>query len=61
MKRLGGLAAAGVERVMLQHLAHDDLATVARVGREVIAPSRRFWKDTQRGSEPSGPYGAISS
>ena len=34
--RLCGLEAAGVERVMLQHLAHDDLATVERVGREVI-------------------------
>jgi F420-dependent oxidoreductase-like protein len=34
--QLGGLAAAGVERVMLQHLAHGDLATVERVGREVI-------------------------
>jgi len=28
--------AAGVERVMLQHLQHDDLDTVERVGREVI-------------------------
>jgi F420-dependent oxidoreductase-like protein len=35
-ERLRGLADAGVERVMLQHLAHDDVATVARVGREVI-------------------------
>jgi F420-dependent oxidoreductase-like protein len=34
--RLRGLEAAGVERVMLQHLAHDDLATVERVGRDVI-------------------------
>jgi F420-dependent oxidoreductase-like protein len=33
---LGDLAEAGVERVMLQHLAHTDLATVKRVGREVI-------------------------
>jgi alkanesulfonate monooxygenase SsuD/methylene tetrahydromethanopterin reductase-like flavin-dependent oxidoreductase (luciferase family) len=36
VERLRGLAAAGVERVMLQHLAHGDLATVARVGRDVI-------------------------
>jgi F420-dependent oxidoreductase-like protein len=36
LERLGGLAEAGVERVMLQHLAHDDLATVELVGREVI-------------------------
>jgi len=28
--------AAGVERVMLQHLQHDDLDTVERVGREAI-------------------------
>jgi F420-dependent oxidoreductase-like protein len=34
--RLRGLAEAGVERVMLQHLAHEDLATVELVGREVI-------------------------
>jgi alkanesulfonate monooxygenase SsuD/methylene tetrahydromethanopterin reductase-like flavin-dependent oxidoreductase (luciferase family) len=34
--RLGHLAAAGVDRVMLQHLAHHDLATVERVGRDVI-------------------------
>jgi F420-dependent oxidoreductase-like protein len=34
--RLGRLAAAGVERVMLQHLAHGDVATVERVGRDVI-------------------------
>jgi hypothetical protein len=36
VERLRGLAAAGVERVMLQHLAHHDLAAVERVGREVI-------------------------
>lgn len=36
IERLRGLAEAGVERVMLQHLAHDDLATVELVGREVI-------------------------
>ena len=35
-RRLRELEAAGVERVMLQHLAHDDLHTVRRVGREVI-------------------------
>jgi F420-dependent oxidoreductase-like protein len=32
--------AAGVERVMLQHLQHDDLDTVERVGREVIPAVR---------------------
>jgi F420-dependent oxidoreductase-like protein len=36
IERLQGLAEAGVERVMLQHLAHDDLATVELVGREVV-------------------------
>jgi F420-dependent oxidoreductase-like protein len=36
VERLRGLADAGVERVMLQHLAHEDLATVELVGREVI-------------------------
>jgi F420-dependent oxidoreductase-like protein len=36
VERLRGLAQAGVERVMLQHLAHDDLAAVELVGREVI-------------------------
>jgi F420-dependent oxidoreductase-like protein len=34
------LEAAGVERVMLQHLQHDDLETVERVGREVIPAVR---------------------
>jgi F420-dependent oxidoreductase-like protein len=36
VERLRDLAEAGVERVMLQHLAHDDLVTVERVGAEVI-------------------------
>jgi F420-dependent oxidoreductase-like protein len=36
VERLRGLAAAGVERVMLQHLAHHDVVTVERVGAEVI-------------------------
>jgi F420-dependent oxidoreductase-like protein len=34
--RLRELEAAGVQRVMLQHLLHDDLETVDRIGREVI-------------------------
>jgi F420-dependent oxidoreductase-like protein len=38
--RLRRLADAGVERVMLQHLRHDDLGTVRRVGREVIPELR---------------------
>jgi alkanesulfonate monooxygenase SsuD/methylene tetrahydromethanopterin reductase-like flavin-dependent oxidoreductase (luciferase family) len=36
IEQLRGLAEAGVERVMLQHLAHEDLAQVELVGREVI-------------------------
>ena len=35
--RLGEFEAAGADRVMLQHLLHDDLETVALIGRE-IAP-----------------------
>jgi alkanesulfonate monooxygenase SsuD/methylene tetrahydromethanopterin reductase-like flavin-dependent oxidoreductase (luciferase family) len=34
--RLREYASAGVGRMMLQHLAHDDLETVALVGREVV-------------------------
>jgi alkanesulfonate monooxygenase SsuD/methylene tetrahydromethanopterin reductase-like flavin-dependent oxidoreductase (luciferase family) len=34
------LERAGVSRVMLQHLQHDDLQTVERVGREVIPEVR---------------------
>jgi alkanesulfonate monooxygenase SsuD/methylene tetrahydromethanopterin reductase-like flavin-dependent oxidoreductase (luciferase family) len=34
--QLRALEAAGVERVMLQHLQHHDLATVERIGREII-------------------------
>ena len=35
-EQLRALEEAGVERVMLQHLLHDDLETVERVGRELI-------------------------
>jgi F420-dependent oxidoreductase-like protein len=35
-RSLRALADAGAERAMLQHLAHHDLDTVRRVGREVI-------------------------
>jgi alkanesulfonate monooxygenase SsuD/methylene tetrahydromethanopterin reductase-like flavin-dependent oxidoreductase (luciferase family) len=34
--RLKELEAVGVERVMLQHLLHDDLEAVELTGREVI-------------------------
>ena len=36
VERLREYEAAGVERVMLQHLRHDDLAVVELIGREVI-------------------------
>jgi alkanesulfonate monooxygenase SsuD/methylene tetrahydromethanopterin reductase-like flavin-dependent oxidoreductase (luciferase family) len=36
VQRLGDYAEAGVERVMLQHLLHDDLEAVALIGSEVI-------------------------
>jgi F420-dependent oxidoreductase-like protein len=38
--RLRAYAGAGVERVMLQHLQHDDLDTVRLVGRDVIPAVR---------------------
>jgi F420-dependent oxidoreductase-like protein len=34
--RLKEIEAIGYERVMLQHLAHDDLETVALIGRELV-------------------------
>jgi alkanesulfonate monooxygenase SsuD/methylene tetrahydromethanopterin reductase-like flavin-dependent oxidoreductase (luciferase family) len=37
-ERLKELEEIGYERVMLQHLAHDDLETVALIGRE-LAPA----------------------
>jgi alkanesulfonate monooxygenase SsuD/methylene tetrahydromethanopterin reductase-like flavin-dependent oxidoreductase (luciferase family) len=36
LERLGELAEAGVERVMLQHLVHRDLDAVEQVGRRVV-------------------------
>jgi alkanesulfonate monooxygenase SsuD/methylene tetrahydromethanopterin reductase-like flavin-dependent oxidoreductase (luciferase family) len=33
---LGRMEEAGVERIMLQHIRHDDLETVALLGREVV-------------------------
>jgi alkanesulfonate monooxygenase SsuD/methylene tetrahydromethanopterin reductase-like flavin-dependent oxidoreductase (luciferase family) len=36
LDRLRELEAAGVERIMLQHLVHDDLETVALIGREIV-------------------------
>jgi F420-dependent oxidoreductase-like protein len=36
LDRLAEFADAGVERVMMQHLLHDDLETVALIGQEII-------------------------
>jgi F420-dependent oxidoreductase-like protein len=36
LERLAEYAAAGVERVFVQHLVHEDLDTVALIGREII-------------------------
>ena len=36
VERLRELEAAGVERVMLQHLNHEDLETVELIGREIV-------------------------
>jgi F420-dependent oxidoreductase-like protein len=38
--RIAELEDAGVERIMLQHLLHDDLETVELIGREVIPAVR---------------------
>ena len=37
-ERLHEIEALGYERVMLQHLVHDDLDTVALIGRELVPP-----------------------
>jgi alkanesulfonate monooxygenase SsuD/methylene tetrahydromethanopterin reductase-like flavin-dependent oxidoreductase (luciferase family) len=36
LDRLAELGQAGVERIMMQHLLHDDLEALALIGREVI-------------------------
>jgi F420-dependent oxidoreductase-like protein len=36
LERLGAYARAGVQRVLLQHLVHDDLEMVELIGREVV-------------------------
>ncbi len=36
LEKLAALAAAGVRRVMLQHLLHDDLDAIEQLGREVL-------------------------
>ena len=40
VERLSGLADAGVQRVMMQHLLHDDLDAVRLIGRDVIPAAR---------------------
>jgi F420-dependent oxidoreductase-like protein len=42
LEKLESLAAAGVERVMLQHLAHEDLEMVALIGREIVPEAGSF-------------------
>ena len=36
LERLAEYAKAGVDRVFMQHLVHDDLETVALIGTEVV-------------------------
>jgi F420-dependent oxidoreductase-like protein len=36
LERLGEYAGVGAERIFLQHLVHDDLETVALIGREIV-------------------------
>lgn len=36
VERLGQLAEAGADRVMLQHLVHSDLETIALIGEEIL-------------------------
>jgi F420-dependent oxidoreductase-like protein len=51
--RLGELAEAGVDRVMLQHLLHEDIETVEILGREVsMQLSRRPSSHLLRPKEP---------
>jgi alkanesulfonate monooxygenase SsuD/methylene tetrahydromethanopterin reductase-like flavin-dependent oxidoreductase (luciferase family) len=38
--RLAAYADAGVRRVMLQHLVHDDLETVALLGERLVPAAR---------------------
>lgn len=42
LERLGEYAEAGVRRVMLQHLLHDDLEMVALIGRELVPATARL-------------------
>jgi F420-dependent oxidoreductase-like protein len=42
LEKLRALAESGVERVMLQHLAHWDLEMVALIGREIVPAAASF-------------------
>jgi F420-dependent oxidoreductase-like protein len=42
LDQLAAFAEAGVQRVMLQHLVHDDLESLALIGREVIPEAARL-------------------
>ena len=42
LEQLAVLSRAGVERVMLQHLVHEDLESVALIGSEVIPEAARL-------------------
>lgn len=42
LERLAEYAEAGVRRVMLQHLLHDDLEMVALIGREVVPAAAKL-------------------
>ncbi|HYY44254.1 MAG TPA: hypothetical protein VE975_03600, partial [Actinomycetota bacterium] len=42
LERLSAFAEAGVERIMLQHLVHEDLETVALIGTDVIPEAAKL-------------------
>jgi F420-dependent oxidoreductase-like protein len=42
LERLRAFAEAGVERVFMQHLVHDDLEAVALIGRDVVPEAARL-------------------
>jgi F420-dependent oxidoreductase-like protein len=42
LEQLSAFADAGVERVMMQHLVHEDLDSLALIGRAVIPEARRL-------------------
>jgi F420-dependent oxidoreductase-like protein len=42
LEQLAAFAEAGVQRVMLQHLVHEDLESLALIGREVIPEAARL-------------------